>query len=271
MNDLCPDHVSFSQLTTVTECPYQHFLLKVAGVEPVPNVFAQAGSLCHALMAGWAKGEIPISELATQWIQRFTKEVPAEFPSFLAAKGYAEKLFDSVLTYLEGFKGFPGNEIIGVEQEFSSMIAGERFVGIIDLLLRNETTGEITIVDYKSCSLSSFKKSKDQMYRQLLLYSKYVTDLFGCPPAKLRFELVKEGIFDERDYDPEDYVAARLWAENVVNMMKQMDFTDWFTVKPDFFRCTNLCSCRNECNFGKPENHRKEKDTNERKRTPAVA
>ena len=151
------------------------------------------------------------------------------------------------------------------------MIAGEKFVGIIDLLLRNKATGEIAVVDYKSCSLSSFKKNKDQMYRQLLLYSKYVTDLFGHPPAKLRFELVKENTYDERDYDPEDYVAARLWAENIINTMKQMDFTDWFTVKPEYFRCTNLCSCRNECSFGRPEKYRKEKDTNERKRTPAVA
>ena len=271
MNDLWVDHLSYSQMTEAEDCPYQYYLLKIAGVEPVPNAFAQAGTLVHQILAGWAKGEIPINALPVQWVQRFTKEVTAEFPPFLAAKGYAEKLFDNMLTFLEGFTGFPGYEIIGAEKEFSSMIAGERFIGIIDLLLRNKTTGEIAIVDYKSCSLSSFKKNKDQMYRQLLLYSKYVTDLFGCPPAKLRFELVKEGIFDERDYDPEDFVAARLWAENVVNTMKQMDLTDWFTVKPEYFRCTNLCSCRNECNFGKPENHRKEKDTNERKRTPAVA
>lgn len=62
------------------------------------------------------------------------------------------------MTYLAEFDGFPGFEIIGVEKEFNSMIAGEQFVGIIDLLLRDKKTDEIVIVDFKSCSLASFKK-----------------------------------------------------------------------------------------------------------------
>ena len=44
------------------------------------------------------------------------------------------KLFDNVLSYFEGFDGFPGYEIVGAEKEFNSSIAGERFVGIIDLM-----------------------------------------------------------------------------------------------------------------------------------------
>ena len=255
MSELFVDHISFSQLQQVQECPYQHFLLKVAGIEPVPNAFAQAGSLCHELLADWAQGKITLAELPVRWIERYPKEVTAAFPSFLASKGYKEKLFDAVLTYLEGFKGFPGYEILGSEREFVSMIAGERFVGIIDLILKNKETGEITIADFKSCSLASFKKSRDRMYRQLLLYSKICTDQYGCPPAKLRFELVKENTHDERAFSSEDFVAARLWAENVIQKMKSKDVTDWFDTNPDYFRCINLCSCRNECFYGKPENH----------------
>ena len=270
MSDFLIDHISFSQLQQVEECPYQHFLLKVAGVDPVPNAFAQAGSLCHELLAGWAQGKIPLVELPIKWIERYPKEVNFAFPSFLAAKNYSEKLFDAVLTYLESFKGFPEYEILGSEKEFISMIAGERFIGIIDLILKNKKTGEITIVDFKSCSLASFKKNKDRMYRQLLLYSKYCTDQYGSPPVKLRFELVKENTFDERVYDPEDYVSARIWAENIIQDMKSKDMTDWLDTNPDFFRCTNLCSARKECPCGKSEYYRKD-DQNERKRTPAVA
>lgn len=270
MSELFVDHISFSQLQQVEECPYAHFLLKLANVEPVPNAFAQAGSLCHELLAGWAQGKIAINELPVKWIERFPKEVTASFPNFLASKGYAEKLFDAVLTYLEEFNGFPGYEILGSEKAFTSMISGERFVGIIDLILKDKGTGEITIVDYKSCSLSSFKKSRDQMYRQLLLYSKYCTDQYGCPPAKLRFELVKDNTFDERMYTSEDFISARLWAESVVQEMKSKDVTDWFVVNPNFFRCTSLCSARTECPCGKPEYFRKE-DSSERKRSHAVA
>ncbi len=271
MGELWVDHVSFSQLTAVEECPYQFFLLKMAGVESAENAFAQAGVLAHQLLAGWAKGEIPIKELPVQWVQRFTKEVTAEFPHFLATKGYKEKLFDAIYTYLEGFNGFPEYEIIGVEKEFNSMIAGERFVGIIDLLLREKATGKIVIVDFKSCSLASFKKSKERMYRQLLLYSKYCSDQYGSPPAKLRFELIKENTFDERSYDPEDYVAARLWAESVIEEMKSKDINAWFDTKPELFRCLNLCNCRKECPYGMPENHKRKENSDGAKRIHAVA
>lgn len=158
MGELWTDHVSFSQLTTAEACPYEYYLSKIAGVEPIENAFAEAGVFAHELLASWAQGELPLKELPIQWVQRFDKVVTAEFPHYLAKKGYRQKLFDAILTYLAEFDGFPGFEIIGVEKEFNSMIAGEQFVGIIDLLLRDKKTDEIVIVDFKSCSLASFKK-----------------------------------------------------------------------------------------------------------------
>ena len=260
MEELWIDHTSFSQMTTAEECPYAYYLQRIAGVETVENAFAQAGTLAHQLLAKWARGEIRKEDLPVLWIQCFAKSVTADFPTFLASKGYKAKLFDAVFTYLETFEGFPGYEIVGAEKEFTSMIGGERFVGIIDLILRDKITSEITIVDYKCCSLSSFKKNRNKMYYQLLLYSKFCNDQFGRPPAKLRFELIKENTFDEQLYDPEDYVSARIWAESVIEEMKTKEMTDWFQTKAEYFKCVNLCSCRNECKFGKPENHKRKGD-----------
>ena len=257
MGELWTDHISFSQLTTAQECPFEYYLLKMAGIEPVENAFAQAGTLVHQILAAWAKGELSIKELPVQWIERFSKEVTAEFPRFLAAKGYAGKLFESVLEYFEGFDGFPGYEVVGVEEEFHSSIAGEHFVGVIDLILRDKKDGHMMIVDHKSCSLSSFKKGKEQMYRQLLLYSKHIADTYGEFPKVLRFNLFKEKMYDERPFDRESYIAARLWAEEMIEEMKSKDVTDWFETRPELFRCTNLCNCRNECLFGRPENHKR--------------
>ncbi len=258
MSELWADHVSFTQLTTAEQCPYAYFLLKAAGIKPVENGFAQAGTFAHNLLAGWAKGELKKEELAGQWSQRFSVEVTADFPSYLIRKGYAGKLFMAVLEYFENFEGFPGYEIVGAEKEFTSAIAGERFIGIIDLILRDKSTGGLVLVDHKSTSLSSFRKSRDQMYRQLLLYSKYCADQYGQFPEKLCFNLYKEHILDERPFDREDFLSARIWAETVINEMKAKDLADWMEVRPEFFRCTNLCNCRQECIYGNPENHRKE-------------
>ena len=120
MSDLWINHVSFSQLTAIRECPFSHFLLKAAGVAPVNNAFAEAGSLAHTLLASWARGELPIEQLPVQWCQRFEKEVMADFPRYLATKGYREKLFGAVRTYLEDFQGFPGYEIIGEKKDYKT-------------------------------------------------------------------------------------------------------------------------------------------------------
>ena len=260
MSEMWVDHVSFSQLTTAEECPYAWWLQKVAAVQPIENGFAQAGTLAHSILAGWAKGDIPKKDMPLLWIDRFTKEVTAEFPRYLAAKGYAAKLFDSVLRYFEAFDGFPSFDVVGAEKEFVSSIAGEKLVGIIDLILRDKDTGGLMIVDHKSASLSSFRKGRDQMYRQLLLYAKYCADMLGTFPEKLAFNLFKEGLLDTRVFSAEDYMAARIWAEAVISEMKRKDLDDWFETRPEFFRCTNLCSCRNECCYGRAENHKRKEN-----------
>lgn len=270
MGDIWLDHVSFSQLTTAEQCPYSWFLSKVAGIKSAENAFAQAGTLAHQLLAAWANKEVTPRELPTLWVDQYLKAVTAPFPPFLKAKKYDVKLFDSILTYFEHFDGFPGFDVVGVEKEFSSSLGGERFEGIIDLILRDQTTGGLMLVDHKSCSLASFKKTREMKYRQLLLYSKYCADEFGTFPERLRFNLFKENTYDERRFDPKDYMAARGWAERQVTAMKARELPDWFETRPEMFRCTCLCNCRHECMFGDLENHKKEKE-NDRKPTAAAA
>ena len=101
------------------------------GIQAVENAFAQAGTLAHQILADWAKGKTPIGKMDEAWIQRFTHEVTAPFPRYLESKGYAAKLFESILKYFESFSGFPGYEIVGAEQEFTSSI-GNSSVSNID-------------------------------------------------------------------------------------------------------------------------------------------
>ena len=261
MSELLVDHVSHSQLTEIQSCPYEWFLLKVIGVQQYENGFAQSGSLAHEILAMWAKGEIKAAEMQIQWIERFPKEVTAEFPHYLAAKGYVNRIFESVLRYFERFDGFPGYEVVAAEKEFESTIDGVRFVGIIDLILREKRTGDLMLVDHKSASHSTYGKTCDEMYRQLLLYSKHCEDAFGTFPKKLAINLYREGILDMRPFSIEEYKAAYQWAESMIEEMKRKDLTDWFETRPEFFRCTNLCACRNECAYGRAENHKRKVNT----------
>ena len=48
-------------------------------------------------------------------------------------------------------------EILGVEKKVEFELFGKRFVGYIDLLLRDKQTDEIIIVDHKSASIKILK------------------------------------------------------------------------------------------------------------------
>ena len=257
MSDLWTNHFSFSQLHMAADCPYSYFLLKINGIEPEDNPFSQAGSLAHRLLAAWARGEVSLQDLSLLWKEQYRRVVTDPFPPYLEKNNYSQKLFQQFLSFFEQFTGYPEHEILGSEREFVSSLAGEKFVGVIDLILRHKTTGDLMIVDYKSCSLSSFRKMKDDMYRQLILYSKHCADSYGQFPSVLSFNLIKEGLIDQRPYKPADYLEVKNWAEEEIEKIKNRDVTDWMQVNPDFFKCCNLCSARGECKFGRPENHAK--------------
>ncbi len=271
MNELCMNHLSFSQLTQAEQCPYAYYLIRIAGIQPQENAFSQAGSFVHHLLADWARGMNSLEELPVLWAAGFSEYVTECFPPYLEAKDYRRKLLESVGAYFKHFRGFPGYDIIAAEQPFTSSLAGEPFMGVIDLILRDQATGEYVVVDHKSSSLSSFRRSKRAMYRQVLLYAKYLADHFGTFPARLCFNLFRESVLDEQPFRSEDYVEAVHWAEDTIRAMNERDLTDWFELRPDQFYCTNLCPARGNCSYGCWQNHTKGVDRNEKQPQPVPA
>ena len=169
----------------------------------------------------------------------------------LTAKGYAEKAYNLGIEYFENFDEFAGFTIIETEEKFETEIDGRPFIGIIDMIVRDDVTDELIIVDHKSKSLSSFRKSEDEMYRQQLLYAKYVHEKYGQWPDRLMFNLFKEGGMKmERPFRMEDYQAAMTWAGQQILKIEEFDILEWLECKqPDFF-CNEICSVRKHCPNG---------------------
>lgn len=257
---------SFTQLTSFRECPYSFYLQKIErNPDTVSNAFASQGTLIHDLLDQWAKGILTIDELPVEYDRRYPNEVVEEWPKMLAKKGYAEKAFQIGHDYFVNFDGFKGFKIISTEEKFRVNIAGRPFVGVVDMMMEDEGTGELIIVDHKSKSLAAFKKAEDEMYRQQLLYSCYAKEKFGKFPDRLMFNLFKEGgVKMERLFTQQEYNEAMKWASETIDLMESYDIMDYFQTKevnpdhPDFF-CTELCSCRKICPNGqaKPKWKRK--------------
>lgn len=257
-----PGHrYSFSQLSQFNECPFSFYLLRIEeddlGMtrqqtgEEEDNAFSQYGTLMHSILERWAKKELDIEELPYVWEEEYDRNITKPWPRFLSAKGYAEKAYKEGYDYLKNFDGFYGFTVLAAEQKFTTTIAGKPFVGVIDLLLENNETGEMYIVDHKSKSKSAFKKSAEDMYKQIILYSKFVYEKYGRFPDVMMFNLFKEQIYDERKFDKRLYAETLKWAEDTINKMETFDIIDWLEAKdPDFF-CQNICSVRAFCDNGK--------------------
>lgn len=261
MSLLKENHVySYSQLSSVSECPYGFYLQRIERAEQQSNGFAEQGTLIHDLLDQWAKGELTKEELPAEYARRYPEEVVTKFPRMLAAKGYTEKAYQLGLDYFENFDEFVGYTILAAEEKFETEIDGRPFVGIVDMVIKDDLTDELIILDHKSKSLASFKKSEDDMYKQQLLYAKYVHEKYGQWPDRLMFNLFKEGGMKmERPFRMEDYEKAMFWATQQIHKIEEFDFMDWLECKePDFF-CNEICSVRKHCPNGVAKPARKTK------------
>jgi len=262
MGLLGENHVySYSQLSTFSECPYAFYLQKIERPKPelVNNAFASLGTFIHELIDQWAKGEIKAEDLPAEYIKRYKQAVPESWPRMLAAKGYADKAYNQGLEYFTNFDEFKGYKIIGTEQKFKTNIEGRPFIGIVDMVMEDEATGELIVLDHKSKSLKEFKKNEHEMYKQQLLYSQYIFETYGKWPDRLMFNLFKEpdNYKTSKPFDKTEFVEAYTWAADIIKKIETYDLMDFFETKevkndrPDFF-CTEICSCRKIC----PNGHR---------------
>ena len=184
---------SYSQLSSFSECPFAYYLKHIEGVEDKSNAFAEHGTLVHDILDKWAKKKIKIEDMAADYERRYGDEVVTSFPRFINKTAYYEK----GLEYFESFEGFPGFEIVSAEEEFNQPLkltdgTTRPFIAYVDLVLRDEFTGGLIVMDHKSKSWTEFKKHRDEMYKQQYLYSYFVHEKYGEWPVQLGFNLFKE-------------------------------------------------------------------------------
>lgn len=236
---------AFSRLTAFEQCPMMFYLenIKNPPVEEVDNFFAQYGTFAHLLLEGWAKDEIPSYALAEEWEDGFDAAVTMPPPPF--PKGMAEKYYQAGLKYFKSFNGFGDEyEILSVEEKFVLNIDGYQVSGIADLILRNKRTGDIEVIDHKSKSMSTMKKDLPTYTRQLYLYAMAVKEKWGVYPAKLKFNVFKEGKFVTEDFTMEGMNETRQWILDTIHRIEQT--TEW-CIHTDSYFCKNICSCAFAC------------------------
>lgn len=271
MGLLGDNHVySYSQLTSFDECKYGFYLQRIEGLqEQAENAFAQKGSLIHDLLDMWAKKILTKDEMIAEYERRYSDEVVSAWPRMMASKGYAKKAYETGLQFLENFDEFEGYEVLSAEEKFTIDLpltdgTTRPFVGIVDMILKENKSGDLIICDHKSKSLQSFKKDEDNMYRQQLIYATYVIQKYGKVDA-LMFHLFNEsGVKPQRLFSREQYDEALQWASKQIKDMEEYSVIDWLVCKekPDFY-CWELCSARKSCPSGVMPDFKSKKRTDD--------
>jgi len=102
-----------------------------------------------------------------------------------------------ILSYVQKHqkKLFPtqNTKLVGIEYPIDVEVRpGVKYVGFVDIVTKNEKTGLITLYDLKTsrAGWTQAQKSDKTKISQLLLYKKFISDLFGVDPIQVRVEYV---------------------------------------------------------------------------------
>lgn len=234
---------SYSSVKLFESCPYAFKLKYIDGIEERPNAMAQCGKLAHSILERYFKGELMAFELADVFEAEYADAVTERFPFFNMYRSFYEKTYE----YFLNFEGLDDKyEVVAVEQEVKPLItrnfnelvpvSGYRFVGYIDLILRDEQG--LVIVDHKSHGAWKSKKERHEYFSQLYLYAYAVWRLYGDVPYKLVFNKFRTGEWDEELVNAEDSREALEWFVSGID--RAMSERDW-DCKFDKFGCDSLC------------------------------
>lgn len=248
---------SFSRLNSFDNCKNEWRMRYLDCNHGESSAFAEYGTLMHSILQQYAEGKLDVWDLVDYYDEHFNEEIIHEFPP----NKYVDlrrQYYDKGIEYLENIDLILDKyDILGVEKKVEFQIAGKDFVGYIDLLLQDKTTGEITILDHKSSTIKILKNGNisktdehhfRKFIRQLCLYAIAVKAEYGRVDF-LEWNMFKDMSHIKIKFNEEDYNEAIQWAtDTLLRISQERDFEPTI----DSFYCWNLCSQRNNCCLYKP-------------------
>lgn len=234
---------SFSSVNCYAQCPKMFKMSYIDCLSKSNNAFAEWGSFGHLLLEKYYNGEMEFFELSQAYEGGYRDNVKLSFPPN-AHVNLNKSYYEAGKLYFDQFEGgFDDCEILGVEQKINIEVGKYKFVGYIDLILR-DPEGNIFICDHKSKSKFKNKKEKREYLHQLYLYSIYIYEKYGVYPSKLVFNMFRVGNFEEEIFSLEELEKSKKWFIKIIETI-YLDVT--FKSKPDDFFCNWLCSVKHHC------------------------
>lgn len=182
---------SASSLSLCEQCLYKYYLKYIKHYYPIDSTAQmEIGVLAHASMENKINCIInkeefnPLNEINR--FKKVYKEIQEKYLDFDFIP-YEEKteLFFKKIKSVE----YEGYTPIGTEIRFKIQIHGEDLVGSIDLLLRNNETGRLKVVDFKT-SKNKFQKKEADESLQHAIYAYACWVMYGEVPTEYEYDFI---------------------------------------------------------------------------------
>jgi hypothetical protein len=216
--------VSYSQYTMWTSCQQQFKLNYIDKLgESSANIHTIFGSSMHevlqhflTVMYGVSKKQALTLDLETmlkdKLVEHFTAEKAKMTEGTPCQKEELEEFFGDgrqILTYfkskLDKLYSKSGYELVSIELPLNAEVRpGIYFIGFIDIVLKEISTGKIIIIDLKTSTSgwNKYQKADKVKTAQMLLYKKFYSEKFNVPMDKIdvEYQILKRKISDTTEY-----------------------------------------------------------------------
>lgn len=231
---------SYSRINSYDQCPRMFYLTYILCKDKTDNAFAQWGTLAHSLLERYFSGNADVWDLSWLYKDEYPEAVTEPFPFPRIEESY----YNRGLEYFDTFEGQLADEenVLAVEDRYTSQISGLPFIGIVDLILSNKSG--LIVCDHKSRGRWKSREERRKYLRQLNLYAAHVKEEYGEWPRELWFNKFREGVLDRQPFDSGLFAEDTDWFKRSVDSIYK---DETFPAKPDRFFCDNLCSVRAHC------------------------
>ena len=215
-------HISYSQLTLYSECP-KHWQLNYIDKVSVfkPSIHLVFGSAMHTTLQTYLNTmyKDTIKSADSLDLQKLLQENLSE--EFLKSKKQYEKnpctqnqlteFFQDGINIIDFFKKNRNKyfnkkyELLGCEFPLNVEIKGKlRFVGFIDVIIKNIQSGRIKVIDIKTSTRGwrDYEKKNKNKTSQVLLYKYFYSQKYNIPIDTIDVEyfIVKRKLWENADF-----------------------------------------------------------------------
>ena len=272
--------ISYSQYSLWKQCPYQWKIQYVDGIRDyTDSIHTMFGTSMHEVIQTFltvmyndtAKlaEQLPLEDmLLTRMKRNFEEIVKAnggemfcEEKDMVEFYGHGVQILDFLKKKRAQYFSKKGYELLGIEVPLNYELPNNlKFVGFIDIVIRDTVRDVIKIYDIKTSTMgwNKWMKADSNKTDQLLLYKQFYSKQFNHPVDKIEVEyfIVKRKLYEKADF-PQKRVQKFVPANGKPSMNKMVTrFKEFLDATYDedgnvkdveYEKCVGKCKAYNKC------------------------